>query len=301
MLTFSHARARGIQQIDTMNIGQIKEKYTCLDYLGEERVIRKTNDGYLCRCPWRQDEHPSLSVTPNGKGWYDFVTGKHGNLIDMVMLTVGTTDLGTVCAQFGGLSSFTMSNILDEVKEKKSGFAWLEVGELRSKALYAYLNSRKINTDIAKQFLKEAHYSFMESRDSYLYALAYGNDKGGWELRSSRFKGSASPKGITTHWYQENAATVVFEGFMDMLSFATLCGGIRHNYIVLNSIVNVDAAIDILKEREGKIFLCLDNDEGGRTSTKKILDALPGATDISHRFAPHKDVNEFLVAMQMQR
>lgn len=284
-----------------MNIGQIKEKYTCLDYLGEERVIRKTNDGYLCRCPWRQDEHPSLSVTPNGKGWYDFVTGKHGNLIDMVMLTVGTTDLGTVCAQFGGLSSFTMSNNLGEVKEKKSGFAWLEVGELRSKALYAYLNSRKINTDIAKQFLKEAHYSFTEKRENFLYSLAYGNDRGGWELRSSRFKGSASPKGITTHWYQENAATVVFEGFMDMLSFATLCSGVRHNYIVLNSIVNADAAIDILRERKGKIFLCLDNDEGGRTSTKKILDALPGATDISHRFAPHKDVNEFLVAMQMQR
>lgn len=279
-----------------MNIQQIKEKYTCLDYLGEERVIRKTNDGYLCRCPWRQDEHPSLSVTPNGKGWYDFVTGKHGNLIDMVMLTVGTTDLGTVCSQFGGLSSFTMSNNLGEVKEKKTGFAWLEVGELRSKALYAYLNSRKINIDIAKQFLKEAHYSFRESRDSYLYALSYGNDKGGWELRSSRFKGSASPKGITTHWHTENAATVVFEGFFDMLSFATLCGGVRHNYIVLNSIVNVDAAIDILRERKGKIFLCLDNDEGGRSTTKKMLDALPGATDISHRFAPHKDVNEFLIA-----
>lgn len=277
-----------------MNVSQIKEKYTCLDYLGQERVIRKTNDGYLCRCPWRQDEHPSLSVTPNGKGWYDFVTGKHGNLIDMVMLTVGTTDLGTVCAQFGGLSSFTMSNNLGEVKEKKSDFAWLEVGELRSKALYAYLNSRKINTDIAKQFLKEAHYSFNEKRENFLYSLAYGNDRGGWELRSSRFKGSASPKGITTHWYQENAATVVFEGFMDMLSFATLCSGVRHNYIVLNSIVNADAAIDILRERKGKIFLCLDNDEGGRSTTKKMLDTMPNVTDISDKYAPYKDINEYL-------
>lgn len=285
----------------SMNIGQIKEKYTCLDYLGQERVIRKTNDGYLCRCPWRQDEHPSLSVTPNGKGWYDFVTGKHGNLIDMVMLTVGTTDLGTVCAQFGGLSSFTMSKNLAEVKEKKSGFAWLEVGELRSKALYAYLNSRKINTGIAKQFLKEAHYSFMESRDSYLYALAYGNDKGGWELRSSRFKGCTAPKGITVHLGNDNAPMVVFEGFFDMLSFATLCGVVRHNYICLNSIVNAPAAITTLQGWGTKIYLCLDNDEGGKATTQQFLDALPSAIDISHRFAPHKDVNEFLVAMQMQR
>ena len=260
--------------------------------------VKKVSYGYLYRTPWREDKRPSLSVTLNGKGWKDYATGEHGNLIDLVMKCLGTSDLGRVCAEFEHVTPCSFfsrqPNILDEREEKKSGFAWMEVEELRSKALIAYVASRKINIDIAKQFLKEAHYSFMESRDRYLYALAYGNDKGGWELRSSRFKGSSSPKGITTHWHTENAATVVFEGFMDMLSFATLCGGIRHNYIVLNSIVNVDAAIDILKEREGKIFLCLDNDEGGRTSTKKILDALPNVTDISDKYAPYKDINEYL-------
>ena len=279
-----------------MNIQQIKEKYTCLDYLGEP--VKKVSYGYLYRTPWREDKHPSLSVTLNGKGWKDYATGEHGNLIDLVMKCLSTSDLGRVCAEFEHVTPCSFfsrqPNILDEREERKSGFAWMEVGELRSKALYAYLNSRKINTGIAKQFLKEAHYSFTEKRENFLYSLAYGNDRGGWELRSSRFKGSASPKGITTHWHTENAATVVFEGFMDMLSFATLCGGIKHNYIVLNSIVNADAAIDVLKEREGKIFLCLDNDEGGCSSTKKMLDALPGAEDISHRFAPHKDVNEHL-------
>lgn len=303
MLTFSHARARGIQQIDTMNIGQIKEKYTCLDYLGEP--VKKVSYGYLYRTPWREDKHPSLSVTPNGKGWKDYATGEHGNLIDLVMKCLGTSDLGRVCAEFEHVTPCSFfsrqPNILDEREEKKSGFAWLEVGELRSKALYAYLNSRKINTDIAKQFLKEAHYSFMESRDSYLYALAYGNDKGGWELRSSRFKGCTAPKGITVHLGNDNAPMVVFEGFFDMLSFATLCGVVRHNYICLNSIVNAPAAITTLQGWGTKIYLCLDNDEGGKAATQQFLDALPGATDISHRFAPHKDVNEFLVAMQMQR
>ena len=51
-----------------MNARQIKEKWTCLDYLGE-RVVRKTSKGYLARCPWRDDNNPSLTITPDGKGW----------------------------------------------------------------------------------------------------------------------------------------------------------------------------------------------------------------------------------------
>ena len=67
--------------IDEYEIGQIKEKYTCLDYLGEP--VKKVSYGYLYRTPWREDKHPSLSVTPNGKGWKDYATGEHGNLIYM--------------------------------------------------------------------------------------------------------------------------------------------------------------------------------------------------------------------------
>lgn len=167
--------------------------------------------------------------------------------------------------------------------------------KLQSKGLFAYLYSRKVNIAIAKQFLQEAHYSFMDC-DSYLYALAYKNDKGGYELRSSRYKGGTSPKGITTHLDKENAPTVVFEGFFDMLSFATLCGGVKHNYIVLNSIVTKEAALEVLRTITNQIYLCLDNDEGGESTTRWFLDALPSAKDIRNRFAPAKDVNEYLMA-----
>ena len=81
---------------------------------------------------------------------------------------------------------------------------------------------------------------------------------------------------------------------MDMLSFATLCGGVKHNYIVLNSIVNKEAALEVLKTLRIQIYLCLDNDEGGESATRWLLDALPSAIDIRKRFAPAKDVNEYL-------
>lgn len=283
-----------------MNIKQIKENVTCLDYLAD-RVVRKVANGYLARCPWREDNHPSLTVTKDGKGWKDLATGEHGNLIDMVQRCLGTNDLSSVCAAFGTITpfSFQQSKILVEGKEKGNGFAFFEVIPLQSRGLYAYLGDRHINTAIARQFLQEAHYSFQERQDGrYLYALAYPNDKGGYELRSSRYKGCFSPKAISTHFHKEGAPLIIFEGFIDMLSFATLCEEVRHNYIVLNSIVNVPVAIEAIRNSRnlyGSILLALDNDDGGNDATVKLLEAFPNAKDIRSKFSPYKDINEYLV------
>ena len=280
-----------------MNIQQIKEKYTCLDYLG--KPAKKVAHGYLYHAPWREDTHPSLSVTDNGRGWHDLATGEHGSVIDLVMRCLITNDVRLACEEIERQdpSSFSFSqSVFEESEEKKkeSGFTKFEIEKLQSKGLFAYLHSRKVNTDIAKQFLQEAHYSFRDG-DSYLYALAYANDKGGYELRSSFYKGSTSPKGITTHWLIDGAPVVVFEGFFDMLSFATLCGGVKHNYIVLNSIVNKEAALEVLKNLSNQVYLCLDNDRGGDDATSWFLHQLPLAKDIRQRFAPSKDVNDYLL------
>jgi hypothetical protein len=236
--------------------------------------------------------------------WRDLSTGAEGGIIELVMACLNTRDFKLVCAAFDS-SSFSLSKTLDGKKEKElecSKFTSFSVMPLQSRGLYAYLTKRKVNTYIARQFLQEAHYSFQERTDgSYLYALAYPNDLGGYELRGAPYtgnpdgyKGGIAPKGITTHFDKANAPVVVFEGFFDMLSFSTLCGGVKHNYACLNSIVNVPAAIEVLRPMGGKVLLCLDNDDGGNKATKQILDALPEAKDIRSRFAPAKDVNEYL-------
>ena len=281
-----------------MNIKQIKEKYTCLDYLGEP--VKRTAHGFMYRAPWREDTHPSLSVTANGRGWHDMATGEHGSVIDLAMRCLNTTDIKRACEELERNNpSFSFSQPLLEKngeKKKEGGFTRFEVTKLQSKGLFAYLYHRKMNIDIAKHFLMEAHYSFEQRTDNhYLYALAYGNDLGGYELRSSKYKGGTSPKGITTHWHIDGVPVVVFEGFFDMLSFATLCGGVKHNYVVLNSIVNVDAAIDAIAGRCRTTYLCLDNDDAGMDATKKIQNAIASAVDIRHRFAPYKDVNDYLM------
>lgn len=284
-----------------MNIKQIKEQYTCLDYLGADKVVRQGSYGFLCRCPWREDAHPSLSISPNGKGWIDQSTGEHGNLIDLVSKCIGSTDFARICAEFDSVQpqsfSFPQTKDLEGGKEEESAFSQFSIVPLQSRGLFAYLTQRGINTAIARNLCSEAHYSFSDQSDKYLYALAFANNKGGYELRSAFFKGSKAPKGISFSCDLDSAPFVVFEGFMDALSFATLCGGVKHNYVVLNSVVNVDAAIRQLKLWPGyKVFLCLDNDPAGNDTTAKMLEHLPNAIDIRQRFAPHKDVNDYLLA-----
>lgn len=286
-----------------MNIKQIKEQITCLDYLGD-RVVRKVANGYLARCPWREDRHPSLTVTIDGKGWKDQATGEHGNVIDMVQRCLNTNDLSRVCAAFGSITpfSFHQSKILDKGKESGSGFAFCNIVPLQNRVLYAYLGARRINTTIAKQFLKEAHYGFEIREDGrYLFALAYPNNVGGYELRGAPhkanpdgYKGGTAPKGITTHLGRENAPTVVFEGFFDMLSWVTMTGGVKHNLVVMNSVTNKEETVEVLRSISGTIYLCLDNDKAGEEATAFIKNALPSAIDYRSHYADHKDVNEFL-------
>ena len=286
-----------------MNIEQIKANKTCLDYLG--KPLKKTSAGWhVYRCPWRKDTHPSLTVSPDGHVWHDLSTGNRGGIIELMQMCLNTKDFKVLCAVFNS-SSFLPSRVFDNEKEKDiecSRFTSFFLTPLQSRGLYAYLTKRRINTTIARKFLKEAHYSFEERTDGrYLYALAYPNNLGGYELRGAPyssnpdgFKGGTSPKGITTHWHIEGAPVVVFEGFFDMLSFATLCSEVRHNYLTMNSISMKDEAIEALKPLRNQIFLCLDNDEGGERATRMMLDALPLAIDIRGRFAPCKDVNEYL-------
>ena len=85
---------------------------------------------------------------------------------------------------------------------------------------------------------------------------------------------------------------------MDMLSFATLCGGVKHNYVVLNSTAMVASGIEVLKTLQNQVYLALDNDDGGESATKEILAAIPGAIDIRSRFAPCKDVNDYLTKLK---
>ena len=100
----------------------------------------------------------------------------------------------------------------------------------------------------------------------------------------------------------ENKISLVFEGFIDYLSFRTLmkygrlpCFDARENdCIVLNSVTNICKALPLLREYDKTVCL-LDNDAAGHNAFASLYKALNGnAEDMSSLYEGFKDLNDYL-------
>lgn len=112
------------------------------------------------------------------------------------------------------------------------------------------------------------------------------------------FQGFDLPKGhhASQAWSRGNgkATALVFEGFMDYLSYLTLKQGKPvPDCVVLNSVGNLPGALDVLKGY-GHVCCFLDNDDAGRKTTEEIRRQCGSVTDKAVHYLPHKDLNEFL-------
>ena len=167
-------------------------------------------------------------------------------------------------------------------------------------ALVNYLDSRAIDTSIAKKFCREVHYSVDERN---YFAIGFRNDYGGWELRSERFKGCSTPKHITTIDNGSDKA-LAFEGFMDFLSYLTIKQNDSPtcNIAVLNSVANVQKAVPFLA-RHRSIYTFLDNDDAGRKALSEIERLCPQSKVInqSNFYCRHKDLNDYLRSQQPRK
>ena len=156
-----------------------------------------------------------------------------------------------------------------------------KIQDLQNPALIDYLRSRKINIEIARHYLKEVYYTV---NGMNFFSVAFENDKGAYELRNKNYKGGlrGMPKDITTlpsrSQNRNPNVLLIFEGFMDFLSFFPVKGYKRHeelqeDVIVLNSLAFTDKLIqEILPSTPYKeIHLFLDTDPAGRRSTNKLL------------------------------
>ena len=178
-------------------------------------------------------------------------------------------------------------------------FGYLAARYFRMPALVGYLLSRGIGPEIASAHCREVHYAV--GGRTY-FAVGFRNDAGGWELRSERFKGCASPKQITTINNGSDTA-VAFGGFMEFLSYLSMKrpDRLRIDAVVLNSVVNLSKAIPFL-ERHSTIHAFFDYDAAGRNATAGLKRLCPNSTviDRSHLYREHKDLSEYWQAKQPQ-
>jgi hypothetical protein len=263
-----------------------------LSSLGYEPVKTRNND-YWYLSPLRTERTPSFKVNRKLNRWYDHGIGKGGNLLDFGTLYYNCT-IGELLDNLGGNLSFHQLHFVLENRGKtESKITILKESAALSFALCRYLNQRNILVEVAEQFCKEVRY---ELNGKEYFAIGFKNDAGGYELRNSYSKLSSSPKDITT--FQNGCSqAVVFEGFMDFLSFNSIHKNAPfsdHNFVVLNSVSFFEKARPFMEQHE-TIRLYLDRDSTGHNYSRYALSLSQKYKDESALYKHHKDLNDWVI------
>ena len=244
--------------------------------------------------PYRTERTPSFKVDTTKNVWFDFGTGKGGDIFDLAGVFIGSEDF-LLRAAFIARSGACPFPVIKQPprKEKEPAFEDIWVRSLQDSKLLGYLEERGIVADIAIPHCEEVRYRVRSKR---YYAIGFRNRSGGLELRSRFFKGCIPPKDISL---KRSGADVcaVFEGFMDYLSAMQL-GIIASDWLVLNSVSNVEKAVKVLQGYE-RIECYLDNDEAGQRAFQKLRDSFGDKViDRSSLYADHKDLNDYLLSQR---
>lgn len=245
--------------------------------------------------PYRMERRPSFKVDINRNVWFDFGIGKGGDIFDLAGEFIGSKDF-LLRAAFIAKSSTCPLPIIERPQrneEKEPIFEDIWVRPLQDSKLLGYLRERGIFADTVITNCEEVRYRVHGKR---YYAIGFRNNVGGLELRNRFFKGCIPPKDISL---KRNGSEVcaVFEGFMDYLSAMQL-GIIASDWLVLNSVSNVEKAVKVLQGYE-RIECYLDNDEAGQRAFQKLRDSFGDKViDRSSLYADHKDLNDYLLSQR---
>ena len=245
--------------------------------------------------PLRNEKTPSFSVLESKNVWYDHGAGSGGSLIDLVckLYNVGVPGALLIVAE---KSPNIQPLSFDQPTTEPSNLRIDTVLPIENRFLIQYIRSRKIKISLAEHYSSEVYYT---TNQKQFFAVGFKNDLGGYELRSKYFKGSSTPKGITTI-KGDHYTLNIFEGFFDFLSFLTWSKVTKTpgTCIILNSVVNMRTVYQALPDYMN-INLYLDNDPAGLDAVKKIQTVQPDAINQAEIIYPgFKDFNEFLTNNQ---
>lgn len=286
-----------IADIKQMDMVEYLEKMGCMP-------VKIQNNDYWYLSPLRVEKTPSFKINRKLNVWYDHGLQQGGNLVDFGILfhkcTVGELLQKITQDTPFSFQPHTTSKTIASFRgagEKEKIIVTGVRQNIKLLALQQYLTFRKIPLEIANRFCKEIDFHLYDKKYT---VIGFQNSAGGYELRSGNFKGSSSPKDITLIGNNLSKEILVFEGFMDFLSYQT----IHHrkfimmtkqqpNFLVLNSIGFMEKMKPKLEEYPS-IHLYLDRDDKGLSVTKELLAISRKYQDESLTYKHYKDLNEYL-------
>jgi len=278
-----------IQQIKAMDM---------VDYLSTLGFAPSQTRGsdYWYLSPLRQENTPSFKINRALNRWYDHGMGRGGNLVDFGVLFYNCT----VAEFIKSLNSnFPLhqpplaphSQTVPSAPQRRIKIA--NEFSLSSRNLIRYLEHRRIAIEVAQKYCLEVRYQL--GTKTY-YGIGFRNDLGGFEIRNPYYKLSSSPKGITT--FRNGAKEViVFEGFIDFLSFKTMHQNLldnQYDFLILNSVSFFESARAFLEEHH-RIILFLDRDKTGQNCSQYACSLSEKYEDHSSLYRLHKDFNDWIM------
>jgi hypothetical protein len=290
-----------------MTLSEIK-KISIRKYLNSMGIQPAKNYGYygLYHCPYRKDHDASFKVDYNKNVWHDFGANEGGSIIDLVMrlnnysLKEAIADINqyvSTTVRQRDTFSFHGSTVYNKSNNETPTTIIRDIIPIKHPKLIAWVQERKIDLGLANKCCMEIHY---RNRNKDFFSIGFRNDNGGYELSSPPdFKGCISPKDITTIRIN-NDICLVFEGFWDFLSYLTLqkVEKSKHDVAILNSVSNVQKAMDFLKTHK-EVYPYLDNDEAGRKASELIKSNCVSVNNRSERYVGFKDLNDYLCRKPM--
>lgn len=253
--------------------------------------------------PFGTETHASFKLDKKQNVWYLHSEGIGGNNTDFMKkyLHVSVKEV-LEWAEKQKFSSFHPQAKVPQSEtnlKPNPNYQITEIKELQNENLINYLQQRGLS-QFVYPLVKEVHFKMGDKKQNF-YAIGFENNSGGWELRNPFYKGSVLKKDISIiHLNQDsddqlkNRNVVVFEGFMDLLSFVEMKRFFKGDVLVMNSIALLNKTKEHLKNYS-EIHLFLDNDHAGKVCKNEILKSFSNVNDCSEIYSEHKDLNEYLL------
>ncbi|WP_207423767.1 toprim domain-containing protein [Desertivirga brevis] len=251
------------------------------------------------------DTKPSFCVNSEYSVWFDHGLGRGGNVVEFAKLYWKNLEFKEVLEEIGrvmNLSPVPTQVRKESREEKRRRFQKVphyKVDETKPlgnhPSITAYLKSRGV-WDVAGERLKEVYYHVLDDNNQRknFYAAGWKNDLGGWEVRNKYFKGCLGKKALSFIPGDKNKL-LVFEGFLDYLSWLFEHRKSQESVIVLNSLVLLPQAI-ARASHFAEVSIFFDFDRKGREATKSFVEQVPGSSDLSGHYQGHNDYNEKLMS-----
>ena len=224
---FANLTSVNVQEAKDIDINDLLQR------LGHQPTKQTAKDTWYKR-PYGQERHASFHVSRDGRAWFDFGTGRGGNIIDLAMHLGNCLDVSAALAYIKGLTGRLTSSNPTSTPSSLPLYYDPDYLVDHSRPLAdprgeAWCLSRNLDLAPCRPYLQDVY--FNRARKPYntpLYGLGLPNLSGGFEIRTQLaaggwVKSSVGPKDITVFASQRAYAPwFLFEGLPDFCTFLTL-------------------------------------------------------------------------------